>query len=299
MKIVITCAGDQTRWNNYLGVHKQMAPVFGVPLLQRTVQAMNKVFPDSDVFVSIQHQSKKRLYVVDGKYEFYVLPQFNRDDAALKSLVPFYKETDDDILVMLGDVVFSQDCINKIHNVITREQSKGSSDIKAFGRKYLSKNINHKFGEVFAYHIPHQVKSKFIEAIEIVDNYYSRKLLTRKSGWEIFSCYFSKNKTVAEIKKLFQRKNFPFSSFITIDDETDDFDYPPEYEHYISKIARNAQRVTSKSWISTAPTQLVYLLLYRIKTTIETVIINSASKFLPVPVKKIIKKIVGWDKFYS
>ena len=63
-------AGDQTKWNNYMGIPKQMATIFGVPLLQRTVQAMNKMFPDSSVYIAVQDQSKKEFYIVDGKYEF-------------------------------------------------------------------------------------------------------------------------------------------------------------------------------------------------------------------------------------
>jgi hypothetical protein len=299
MKIVVTCAGEQHRWNNYMGVPKQMAPILGVPLLQRTIQAMNKLFPDSDVYVSVQNQSKKEFYIVDGKYEFYVLPQFNSDEAALKSLVPLYKQNGDDFLVMLGDVAFSQDCIDKIYNVIKKEQAKGPHEVKIFGRKSLSNSCYHKFGELFAFYIPHQVKIKFIEAIEIVDKYYNLKLLNRKTGWEIMSCYFSKSKEPTEIQKLRRRKSFPALSFITIDDETDDFDLPREYDDYISKIERKALRLTSKSWISTAPAQFFYLLLSKIKTTIEKAIIASASKFLPVPVKTLVKKIVGWDKFYS
>jgi hypothetical protein len=295
VKIVITCAGEQARWNNYLGVPKQMAPIFGVPLLQITIQAMNKVFPGAEVYVSIQNQSKKEFYTVDGKYKFYVLPQFNRDDAALRSLVPFYKETDDDVLVVLGDVTFTQDCIDKIYNVITREQSKGSSDFKAFGRKYLSKNIHHKFGEVFAYYIPHLAKSKFIEATEIINKYFELKLIDRKSGWEIISCYYSKSKNLPEIKRILQRISFPSSSFISIEDETEDFDFPKEYDVYIKKITkRNYHWVTSKLWRNT--THYIYCHLHRVATTIYKAIMITASKTLPKFVKNPINKLMGWDK---
>jgi hypothetical protein len=296
MKIVITCAGNQTKWNNYLGIPKQMAPIFGVPLLQRTIWAMNKLFPDSDVYVSVQNQSKKDFYVVDGKYEFYVLPQFNSDDAALKSLVPFYKDIDDDFLILLGDVAFSQDCIDRIYNVIKREQSKPSNEVKIFGRKSLSSTYYRKGGELFAFYIPRQVKSKFIEAIEIIDKYYGLKLINRKTGWEIMSCYYSKNKNLSEIQKIHQRKNFPSSSFITIDDDTEDFDLPEEYDDYAKKfLKRNYQRATSKSWRNSAPAQFISLLLFKVKATIEKTIIIIASKVLPKPVKKFFKKLIGWD----
>jgi len=296
MKIAITCAGSQTKWNNYMGIPKQMVPMFGVPMLQRTVQAMNRVFPDSRVYVSIQDQSKKELYIVDGKYEFYVLPQFDKADAAIKSLVPLFKEIDDDFLVLMGDVSFSKGCIDKIYKVISREQSKESNEIKIFGRRFISGYLPHKWGELFAYHIPRQVKSRLFEAIEIVDKYYNLKLINRKIGWEIISCYFAKGKSLPEIQKMLQRKNYPSSSFITVEDETDDFDFPDEYDYYVNKVVKKNYRwVILKFLRNIAPARFVYFRLINAKASIKEMILVAAAKVLPKPVKKLIKKLLGWE----
>lgn len=293
------CAGPQNKWNNYMNIPKQMAPIFGVPLLQRTVQAMNKMFPDSSVYIAVQDQSKKEFYIVDGKYEFYVPALFDSNQSSLRSLVPLFKETDDDFLVLMGDVTFSQDCLDKIYKVIKREQSKGPNKVKVFGRKSLCNYNYHKNGELFAFYIPHQAKSKLIKAIEIVDEYYNLNLINRKFGWVIMACYYSKSKKLSEIKKLHRRKNLPASSFITIDDETEDFDIPNEYIDYTNRIEREYRWVTSKSWRNTTQVRFIYFRLLKMKATINKWIIVAASTVLPKPVKKLAKKLVGWDKFYS
>jgi len=39
-KVLILCAGDGKRWNNYLGVPKQLIPINEEPLLKRTVRLL-------------------------------------------------------------------------------------------------------------------------------------------------------------------------------------------------------------------------------------------------------------------
>jgi len=41
--VLILCAGDGVRWNNYLGVPKQLAPLGGVPVLQRSTQLVQEL----------------------------------------------------------------------------------------------------------------------------------------------------------------------------------------------------------------------------------------------------------------
>jgi len=42
MKVLILCAGDGSRWGNYLGVPKQLVTINGETLLDRTIRLLRE-----------------------------------------------------------------------------------------------------------------------------------------------------------------------------------------------------------------------------------------------------------------
>lgn len=55
MRILILCAGDQTRWDNFQGVPKHLVELCGEPILHRTVRLLNDFVPDADIRVVVKN----------------------------------------------------------------------------------------------------------------------------------------------------------------------------------------------------------------------------------------------------
>ena len=67
MKIVFTCAGNQTRWGNYMNCPKHLVAINGIPLLQRNINLFNKYFNHTTYYVSIRDTTLINTYNVHKK----------------------------------------------------------------------------------------------------------------------------------------------------------------------------------------------------------------------------------------
>ena len=54
MRIIIRCAGEGTRWNNFMGVPKHLVELCGEPVLHRTLRLCNKIAPSASVHVIVR-----------------------------------------------------------------------------------------------------------------------------------------------------------------------------------------------------------------------------------------------------
>ena len=83
MRILILAAGDGTRWNNYRGVPKHLAPLCGEPILHRTVRMITERRPDADVRVIVRDMSDRRYLVAGSKRAKAKLNRFAEEVEAL------------------------------------------------------------------------------------------------------------------------------------------------------------------------------------------------------------------------
>lgn len=235
MKIIFACAGKQTRWNNYRNCHKHLIPINGIPLLKRNITLFNKFFNYDKYYVSINNENVKSIYNVDEKIIFYIPENIIDKEPPYKTLVPFLETADDDVLLLLGDVAFSEDCIKKIYNNTLQKS------FKVFGRKKGSNITGCPWGELFAFYIPQSFIPNWLEAVNKTEYLYNDKKISRFSGWEIISYIYTLNKSNKNIHKdmntIFMERLFP-NSFIEINDETEDFDFPKDYDNYIKLLQK-------------------------------------------------------------
>lgn len=63
MRVIIRCAGDATRWNNYRGFPKHLIPLAGEPILHRTVRLIDEIAPGAEIKVVVKDLSDKRYLV--------------------------------------------------------------------------------------------------------------------------------------------------------------------------------------------------------------------------------------------
>jgi molybdopterin-guanine dinucleotide biosynthesis protein A len=231
MQIVFTCAGAQSRWGNYMNLPKHLIPINGRPLLQRNIELFSRFFEEQKYHVVIGKEALRELYSVDDRIVFYVPESIKEDEHLLKTLIPFLQAAEDAVLVLLGDVIFSEDCVKKIYDNST------SQVFNVFGRKHKSKITGGKWGELFAFYIPRSFINSLIAAVDSVEQLYQTKKINRFSGWEIISYIYSNNDP-SKIQHTFNDRLFP-DSFIEIDDTTEDFDWPDCYNTYL-KLLENS-----------------------------------------------------------
>ena len=232
MKIIFACAGNQTRWNNYMNYNKHLVPINGMPLLKRNINLFKKILNIDTYYVSIRNENMKPIYNVDDNIIFYIPDNIPEGEPSCKTLLPFINSCNDDVLLLLGDVIYSEDCVKKINDAITNQS------FNVFGRKRASNITSCKWGELFAFYIPVAFKPEFTKAVNMADYLYKRRYLSRFSGWELISYIYVTNKTTKNIQKEIKRvqdiRLFP-ESFIEIDDTTEDFDFPSDYDSYLTR----------------------------------------------------------------
>ena len=135
--------------------------------------------------------------------------------------------------ILLGYVLFSEDCVKKIY------ENSLKKNFNVFGRKTSSSITGCAWGELFAFYIPQEFKEYFINGVNKINDLYIEKKLTRFSGWEIISYIYAEDKDDTNIHTIIldilEKKKYP-ESFVVIDDETEDFDFPNDYVMYLKRI---------------------------------------------------------------
>lgn len=204
---------------------KHLAPINESTLLKRNIDLFSKLFTEVSPHILIRSADLKPLYDVTQNSSFYIPEVIRDNEAVYRTLIPFLQKEKDDVLVLLGDVIFSEECVKKIYNYAF------SKEFNVYGRKYNSTKTGGKWGELFAFYIPQDFKRAFIDSVTAVERLYENKILGRFSGWEVISYIYSKGKQ-DDIAHIFNNRLFP-ASFIEIDDTTEDLDYPEDYDTYL------------------------------------------------------------------
>ncbi len=230
--------GYPNRWNNYLGVPKHLIPIQGEPLIHRT-QRLLLQNGATDVWVSCNEQNFNS-YVIDGCNP--VKTNFEKN-----SLYPDHEfmstrgmENKDGVTVQLfGDVYYTEDLIK---NLITNP----SEDWHYYARRISSQITGKVYGEHFVwyYHISKLDKliESSIKSIELtkkfIKEYENKKTSypwimeeSSKMAYRIMSGLNPKDPHAVE--------NF---NWVEWDDETEDFDYPIDWELWSKRLPHLAYR---------------------------------------------------------
>jgi len=201
-KAIILAAGSGTRWGNYLGVPKQMIVIEGEPLLVRTIrQIKERGIKDEEIAVSVPQKGYFGEIGVDeivGKSEMEIYKFLNVED-----------HFSDGTLLFWGDNYFTDEAMDIIFA--------DKNPFRFFGRAGGSQLTGKPYGEIFAVKANKMIfdKARELEAMS--------GELQRCATWELY--------------RLICR--FPLTQHIVgdyytdINDWTDDFDYPADYDKWI------------------------------------------------------------------
>lgn len=196
---VIMADGDGKRWQNYLGVPKHLISINNETLLNRTVRLLKENGIKNIIITS----HDKRCDIEGSKrYE----PKNNQIevDRFTRELIK------KNVCFMYGDVYYSEDAIKNI--------------INNFGKEFI---FFGNYDEIFAIKI--RKTKKFIQNVDNVREKFLNNEIKRCIGWEVYRSI----------------ENIPFNKhrikkhFFYINDETDDIDFPEDYEKFKEQRENN------------------------------------------------------------
>ena len=256
LNIVFTCGGNASRWAAFLGLAKQLVDVGdGLPLVQRSVNQFRASLPGA-TFYLLTRFNRNDFSCIEG-----VQCISRRDNVDRPILLEILEQTetvlagDRDILVVYGDVYFSDLAIRRIRNKIVADDS----CFAMFGRRFQNIRYGNTGGEDFAVFIPRSSRQIAIDYHVFLERIYVGMRLYRFGTWELITLLSVLKqratstllpapflidgdvvKTFHAMASTWQRKDFHTRHWIDIDDETEDFDFPCEY---IERLFRMVQWV--------------------------------------------------------
>lgn len=205
-RVVIMCAGDGERWGNYLGVPKYLVRVGDEMLLQRTLRLLGQAGV-TDIWMTAKTPVK-----ITGVKGIFVRKE-GLEDRFTNAL--YVWDTNKDIVYLYGDVYYTEKAMNTILET--------TGDFRAFGRPGASTTTGKPHGEVFA--IRFSDKKLAGDALTAMRNACMRGATRSLVGWTWYR----------QVEGAPLEQPFIGDRFVVIDDRTEDFDCPEDYERWIAR----------------------------------------------------------------
>jgi hypothetical protein len=208
-KVLLLCGGEASRWNNYLGVNKHFVQVDGESLIENTCKKLI-----SSGFNEIVIAGRGEEYAIDLA-DYFCVPEFGCSEPVNKFLSTrnFWEHQESSVL-LFGDVYFSQQAINaaKIRML---------GKIFFIGRMTPSRITGCDYMEIFGLSFGAEAVPEILSALEEIKQLASE----RPTGWQLY-------KILADRTAINEEDNQVEVNFIHIDDFTEDFDFPEDYDRW-------------------------------------------------------------------
>lgn len=214
-RVFILCAGRGRRWNNYLGLPKQLISFNGESILARTIRLLRErglsdiVCVTHDPRLTIPGISRLRpkacTYLVD----------------TLLSLNGHWHFRN---IVLLGDVFFTERAMRNIVECV--------DEVRVFGRPWSSKLAHCRHGELFGMVFSHGATEQIESTARAVQKL--AECGARGNLWDFYHLL---------VGLPFNSGRAESSAFRVIDDLTNDFDKPEDYirsaDRYLAATSRS------------------------------------------------------------
>ena len=218
-RAIILCAGEATRWGNYLNTPKHLITIEGERLLDRTVRLLREQGV-SDIHIVLKTPDSR--YEVFGAQPYIATLNYeeNADADKFLSSKSLWKE-EGRTIVFYGDCYFTSAAISTILNNQREEWL-------LFCRPGRSKITGSQWGECFAQSFYPQHIKQHEESLHRVANLYKNGVIHRCGGWEHYRAMIDlpDDQIASSIMK---------DRYVEINDWTDDFDYPNDYDSWIKR----------------------------------------------------------------
>lgn len=216
---IVIAAGDATRWSNYLGVPKHFIPIEGEPIIERTVRLL------------AEHPSHMETYVVgpDDNYcikgSHLYIPKKNPDHFGLDKFMNSMElwNPEGRTIIFYGDVYFTEDAIGWILEDDRRH-------FVLHARPFNSHITGTPWGECFALSFYHTDHVQIRDAMDRLIRLGAQRKIKRLGGWELYRAMLALVPDQLLGLHIVSSRNFN-----DINDWTDDFDYPDDYDRFMKR----------------------------------------------------------------
>ena len=201
--------GDGKRWGHYLGVEKQYVQVDGVPIIERAKSMFGRY---GEIVVADKGNILRN--------------RKNGDIDKLMSGIPLWSKKEETI-VIFGDVYWTPEAVKAICENAER-------DWFVYGR--LGRNAVKRWNENFAVSFYPQHHDHLVTTMKRAIKLADAKLIraSRVAQWYRVAC----GKDGKEADHIGQPQE-NLGHFVVIDDMTEDFDYPHDYENWKKHYTKN------------------------------------------------------------
>ncbi|MCI7619532.1 MAG: NTP transferase domain-containing protein [Firmicutes bacterium] len=197
MKYIIMADGKGTRWQNYNDIPKHFIEINGETLLARTVRLLRQGDPGCEVIIT-SHDPR---YEVEGATRYEPVNNHLEIDRFTEELIA------DNVCFLYGDTYYSEDAADIIINT-------EAEDILFFGNQRSIVAVKVADGELFRSHVD-RVRQLFIEG-----------KIEKCIGWQVYQSFTG---------LPFGEKKIE-SKYIILEDSTEDFNSPEDYNRRTVKI---------------------------------------------------------------
>jgi hypothetical protein len=210
-RVLILAAGSGERWANHLGVPKHLIDIDGERLVQRTARQFSKYVTEE---VTVVGPEDERYF---NDYATHYTPRANLKTEIDKFLSSMLLWGDQNVVLVFGDVYFTDEAVETIMT--------HSGDWTFFCRPSGSEITGKNWREIYAFFVPphnRRVVRDAIKRLSLVD--------VDAGGWALFRKLVTgnHNKTNEADKAIFKAGHH-----VVIDDLTEDFDYPSDYDNWL------------------------------------------------------------------
>jgi choline kinase len=219
---LIACSGQAQRWDNYMGVAKHLIKINGERILDRTIRLIRERVKEDCVINVIAFDEK---YKANGS--ILQIPQYEtqteKDEHFVNPFLYVSKRWWNDTgptIILFGDVYFTEEAINTIINSVYNLDT-----YTFYGRPGASAYTGCKYGEIFGVSFTRDYSDNLWNTICEVKKLRDENKIKRFISWEVYRMLQSIDLNTHEIK----------NNFTIIDDFTDDFDYPRDYDLWIER----------------------------------------------------------------
>jgi MobA-like NTP transferase domain len=218
MNAIIMAAGTSNRWARYLGVPKQLVRIAGETLLDRLIR-------------QLQLRGISSIYLTVPKLDFFRYPDENALRNSVPQIVGFsdleidkylngFTVFTEPTLYVGGDIYFTDPAMDAIVS--------NSDPLRFFGRRNRSRFTGKQWGELFAAKVNQEFMRQALDLRKAADR------MQPCDDWQqskvVFGHHFE--------------KSFGNGCFTEIDDFTDDFDFPDDFERWMARFRAAQHPIT-------------------------------------------------------
>ena len=209
-QFVIMAGGKEQRWGQYLGVHKHLLQVHGERLLDRTVRLLLERGA-RQIKIVARHPE----YDLPGCELVFPPDLENGGAVASRDFWSLRART----TILFGDVFFTDEAMDRICAM-------APSEFTAIGRSKASEITGCPYEELFGFSLLPENHARVDRSIARVKAALATGEIKSCGGWAIYR----------HLQGLPLRKHRCRHNFLDIDDFTDDFDFPEDYDRWIERF---------------------------------------------------------------